>query len=166
MLTNGGAGGGPLAFTVQQRLFELLLGLPPAAEARVARSAAQAAAQAAAAPALLGTVDAAAVAPFLGRYANSDLGEVELGMGDGRLVLDAGEIRGELVPLRTRPDPDVRYTLMQGGAAGIPAQVVLRRDRAGRPELVVRLVPPPSSELAETGEPPTYVFAAAATASR
>jgi hypothetical protein len=48
----------------------------------------------------LGTVDPAAAAPYLGRYANEVLGEVEIALGDGPLILDAGDFRAELRPLR------------------------------------------------------------------
>jgi hypothetical protein len=44
----------------------------------------------------LAPVNPAAVAPYLGRYTHDVLGEVDIEMGDGTLILDAGEFRAEL----------------------------------------------------------------------
>ncbi|HEY7066066.1 MAG TPA: serine hydrolase [Chloroflexota bacterium] len=88
----------PLAFdyAVQFRLFELLFDQPAEFDAQLM---AQGDALAAARPSLaLGTVDPAAVAPYLGRYHNAELGEVSLSLRGDRLVLDAGELSSELRP--------------------------------------------------------------------
>ena len=159
VLTNGG-NGAALAFGAQQRLFELLLGVPAAAEADVDRTVAAINGFLASQRALIDAFDPAAVGPFLGRYANPTLGEAELRLRDGRLVFDAGEVRSELRPLRTRPDPDPdpRYALVGPGAVG-SVPVTLRRDAAGNPELVLGTAAPPALVEAIAGEPPpSYVF--------
>jgi len=46
-----------------------------------------------------GTTDSSAVAPYLGRYTNPDLGEVAISLRGERLMLDAGELISELRPL-------------------------------------------------------------------
>jgi hypothetical protein len=82
-------------FGVQFRLLELLFDQP--AEMDAALQKANAALAARLRPAL-GVVEPAAVAPYLGRYRNPELGEVNLSLRDGRLVLDAGELGSELRP--------------------------------------------------------------------
>ena len=44
----------------------------------------------------LAPVDPTAVAPYLGRYTHDVLGEVEITLGDGTLIFDAGEFQAEL----------------------------------------------------------------------
>ncbi len=51
-------------------------------------------------PTEFGSLDAAAVAPYLGRYASPELGEVSIALRGDRLVLDAGELYSELRPLQ------------------------------------------------------------------
>jgi hypothetical protein len=89
----------PLAFefAVEIRLFELLFDQPAEFDAQLM---AQAEALAASRPPpALGTVDPAAMAPYLGRYDSAELGEVSLSLRGDRLVLDAGELSSELRPL-------------------------------------------------------------------
>jgi CubicO group peptidase (beta-lactamase class C family) len=89
----------PLAFeyAVTIRLFELLLDQPAEFDAELM---AQAGALAASRPPpALGTVEPAAIAPYLGRYDSAALGEVSLSLRGDRLVLDAGELSSELRPL-------------------------------------------------------------------
>jgi CubicO group peptidase (beta-lactamase class C family) len=89
----------PLAFefAVQFRLFELLFDQPADFDAELAALTETTAA--ARAPLTLGAVDPDAVAPYVGRYRNSALGEVSISMRGNRLVLDAGELSSELRPL-------------------------------------------------------------------
>ncbi len=89
----------PLAFAygVEIRLFELLFDQPAEFDAQLLAQA-EALAASRALPAL-GTVEPAAIAPYLGRYASAELGEVSLSLRGDRLVLDAGELNSELRPL-------------------------------------------------------------------
>jgi hypothetical protein len=96
---------GFFAFAVQFRLLELLFDQPPAMDAALAE--AKAALVARLRPAL-GVVDPAAVAPYLGRYRNPELGEVTLSLRGERLMLDAGELSSELRP---PADGDAAYLL-------------------------------------------------------
>jgi len=89
----------PLAFefAVEVRLFELLFDQPAEFDAQLT---AQAQALAASRPRpALGTVEPAAIAPYLGRYDNAALGNVSLSLRGDRLVLDLGELSSELRPL-------------------------------------------------------------------
>jgi CubicO group peptidase (beta-lactamase class C family) len=90
----------PLAFeyAVQMRLFELLFDQPADFDAEIAALAASAPP-----PVALGEIDAAAMQPHLGTYANVDLGEVTLTLRNGHLLLDAGEVSSELRPLADDP---------------------------------------------------------------
>jgi CubicO group peptidase (beta-lactamase class C family) len=89
----------PLAFqyAVEIRLFELLFDQPAQFDAQLM---AQADALAASRPPpALGTVEPAAIAPYLGRYDSAELGAVSLSLRGDRLVLDTGELSSELRPL-------------------------------------------------------------------
>lgn len=156
ILTNA-TNGGAFTAVVQQRLFELIFDLPPNAELELERSVALIGALLAGQRPLIGTIDRQTVAPFLGRYCNPTLGGVTLRLQRGKLIFDAGEVRSELRPLLTRPNPDPRYLLLQAPPTGLGSQVVLRYDAAGRPELVL----PAIGTTAIAGETlPTYVFVA------
>ncbi len=85
-----------LQAALEIRLFELLFDQPAEFDAQLL---AQGAALAASRPRpALGTVDPAAIAPYLGRYDNADLGEVALALRGDRLILDTGELSSELRP--------------------------------------------------------------------
>ena len=89
----------PLAFefAVELRLFEILFDRPAEFDAELA---AQAKTLATTQPSRnLGQVNPAAVAPYLGRYGNPELGDVSLSLRGSRLVLDVGELNTELRPL-------------------------------------------------------------------
>ena len=133
ILTNGGALAGPFAYAVQFRLFELAFGLEPEFGPLLTELIEQGAAQLAAALADIGPVDPAAVAPFVGRYANPDLGEVELRLEEGRFVLDVGELASELLVLG---DGDV-YLFADPPLAGAPITIALSEREAGERELVL-----------------------------
>jgi CubicO group peptidase (beta-lactamase class C family) len=86
---------------VVDRLFELLYGQPMENDKVVAYALDQVQeAKARVEAQVAGRADAAAVAPYLGRYANEALGEIDLSFVDGRLILDAGEFAGELRPVK------------------------------------------------------------------
>ena len=96
----------------------------------------------------LGTVDPAAVAPYLGRYEHPTLGEVEVALRDGTLVFDAGEIRSEMRPQLDEAGQVVSYVFMDPPLAG-PTPVTFRQGDDGRPEVVAEVptkaAPPPTS---------------------
>ena len=158
VLTNGGPGAGTFAFAVRQRLFEILLNEPAEAASQVATGAAVTKAGLAGFRALVGDLDPAAVSPYVGRYTNPILGEVTLTLEEGQLIFDAGEIRSALRPLRTRPNPDVNYVFTDPGALSTLARVVLRRDAAGRAELVLGSPAAIADPTLTSDESPSYVF--------
>ncbi len=89
----------PLAFeyATELRLFEILFDQPAEIDAELGEQARTLAA--ARPPVSLGKIDPGAVAPYLGRYDNAELGEVSLSLRNGRLMLDTGEVNSELRPL-------------------------------------------------------------------
>ncbi len=136
ILTNNVQAGGPFALAVQFRLFELLFDQPPAFEALLGQVLEAQVAQLAALQAELGPIDPAIVSPYLGRYVNPALGEVELELRDGRLVFDAGEIRSELRPRIDDAGQVVAYVFTDPPLAGAPVPVTLRQGTDERPEIV------------------------------
>ncbi len=148
ILTNGGQGAAGFSFAVQSRLLELLFDQPAEFDAMLGQFLEGQAARIAEFRAQLGTVDPAALAPYLGRYEHPVLGEVELVLRDGALVFDVGELRPELRPLIDESEQVVSYVFIDPPLAG-PMPVMLRRGDDGRPEVALTV----GGEAEET-----YVF--------
>jgi len=136
ILTNGGQGAAGFNFAVQSRLLELLFDQPAAFDAMLGQFLEARAAQIAELRAQLGTVDPAAIAPYLGRYEHPVLGEVELALRGGSLVFDVGEVRSEIRPRVDEVGQVVGYVFVDPPLAG-PIPVTLRQSDDGRPEVVV-----------------------------
>jgi CubicO group peptidase (beta-lactamase class C family) len=132
ILTNDVARGATLSIAVQYRLFEMLFDQPSEIDPLLT----QLLASAPESPPL-GQVDPAAVTPFLGRYANPALGEVDLKLEDGRLILDGGEVRSELRPLVDEAGQVTAYIFVDPPLAGGPVTVMLRQGADDRPEIEV-----------------------------
>ena len=138
ILTNGSGTAGPFTYAVQFRLLELLFDQPATFDASLAASLAGAAAGRADLLAHLGEIDPAAVAPYLGRYTNPDLGEVALQLQGDSLIWIAGAIRSRLLP-RTDDDGAVTgYLPVTPPWASNPPEAILTFEEAGdRPRLVM-----------------------------
>ncbi len=136
VLTNG-INADLVKLAVQFRLFELAFGRPAAFDPVVQAGIAAGIQQSAELQRQLAPVDPVAVAPYLGRYANPMLGEVELALRDGRLVFDAGEMRSELRALADEAGQVVAYLFTDPPLAGRPAPVTLQQGADGRPEVAV-----------------------------
>lgn len=81
------------------------------------------------------TIDAAAVAPYLGTFRNDVLGELQVALVDGKLMLDAGEFRTELRPYADEASGAEGYLHMDP-----PLQGVLYRfeqDADGNPAIIL-----------------------------
>jgi CubicO group peptidase (beta-lactamase class C family) len=80
------------------------------------------------------SVDEATVQPFLGSYTSPVLGDAELSLQDGKLLLDVGEFVTELLPAS---NPDVQfegYVMVSAPVQGSPVRLV--EDENGAPQLI------------------------------
>jgi CubicO group peptidase (beta-lactamase class C family) len=96
-------------YAVQFRLFELVFDQPATFDPVITAAIAGTAQQRAELQRQLAPVDPAAVAPYLGRYTHDVLGEVEITLGDGRLIFDAGEFQAELWGLQDPGTEEATY---------------------------------------------------------
>jgi hypothetical protein len=98
VLTNRNGTGAILGLAAQFRLLELLFDRPATFDTVLGTVLSGQATARADLLARLGQVDPAAVTPYLGRYANPDLGEATLALRAGKLIFDAGTVRSALLP--------------------------------------------------------------------
>ena len=97
VLTNGvRARPAQLTYAVASGLLELLFDQPATFDAMLTSRLAGLAAGRDELLAQLGQVDPAAVTPYLGRYANPDLGDLTLALRDGKLFFQAAAMRSEV----------------------------------------------------------------------
>jgi CubicO group peptidase (beta-lactamase class C family) len=108
ILTNG-VGAEFFNYAVQFRLFELVFDQPATFDPMITAAIAGTAQQRAELQQQLGVIDPVAVAPYLGRYTHDVLGEVDVELGDGTLVLNAGEVRAELWGLHDPATGETTY---------------------------------------------------------
>lgn len=121
---------------VRFRLLELAFGQPKVHDAQFVYQAKQLSSETAP---LLGELDTAAVAPYLGAYYNEALGDLTLRLEDGKLSLDAGEMVLELRPL-AQPIGPAHYIIFDTALASLP--VALGRDKDDQPSVTLFYAPP------------------------
>jgi CubicO group peptidase (beta-lactamase class C family) len=137
-----GYGSNAMNEAIRTRLFELVFQQPAAAESSAAFALQQANAQTAALAAQLNdTLDAAALAPFVGRYANQALGELTLALDEDGLVLDAGEFRSQLKPVHSASGSPDALIMVESPLPGV--RFTLAHDAAGKPTIVMEAEPDP-----------------------
>jgi len=155
ILTNRSGTAGPFTYAVQFRLFELLFDQPAAFDALLTASLAGAAAGRAELLAHLGEIDPAAVTPYLGRYANPDLGEVTLVLQEDSLTLIAGAMRSRLLPETDDSGAVTGYLPVTPPWASNPPDTVLTfEDAADGPNLVITVRSDPGeADVVYTFEP-------------
>jgi CubicO group peptidase (beta-lactamase class C family) len=124
VLTNG-INANFFTYAVQFRLFELAFGQPATFDEVVTAGIAAGAQQTAELQRQLDPVDPATAGPYLGRYESDVLGGVAIALGEGTLILDAGDFRAELRPLREAGG--MTYLTSHLPLAG-PATVAFGRD--------------------------------------
>jgi len=83
---------------------------------------------------LLDQVDAAAVTPFVGLFANDALGEIELTLEAGELFFDTGDFRTTLLPFLDDEGELYRYVMSGPPLAGLTVQLL---EEEGAPVIVV-----------------------------
>jgi hypothetical protein len=155
ILTNGSGTAGPFTYTVQFRLFELLFDQPPAFSGLLETSLAGAAEGRADLLAHLGEIDPAAVRPYLGSYANPDLGEVALVLQGDSLIWIAGAARSQLLPRLDEDGAVTGYLTVTPPWASNPPEAVLTFEDAGdQPSLVMSVRSDPGeADVVYTFEP-------------
>ena len=154
-LTNGSGTAGPFTYAVQFRLLELLFDQPAAFDAALATSLAGAAERRGDLLAHLGKIDPAAVTPYLGRYANPDLGEVSLVLQGDSLIFIAGGLRTQLLPWLDDDGAVTGYlTVTPPWASNPPEAVLTLEDDGDRPQLVMSVRSDPGeADVVYTFEP-------------
>jgi CubicO group peptidase (beta-lactamase class C family) len=132
VLTNEAPCGALVAFAAQYRLFELVFNQAPAAADEFDAYLGAVKAQRLAAAVALGPLDPNAVKPILGRFVHPALGEITLRLENDELVIDAGEVRSRLQPLRIGSGGATQYVMIDPPMAGAPANFTFERDAGGR----------------------------------
>ena len=156
VLTNGSVGmAGQFTLAVTIRLLELLFDLPAAFDATVTAGLAAAAEERAALLVHLGQVDPAAVRPYLGRWANPDLGEATLALRAGKLDFAAGGLRSELRPQVDADGAVAGYLFVDPPLGGFAQEltVTLEQDAIGGPRLVLTAKDDDGKDLVYRYEP-------------
>jgi CubicO group peptidase (beta-lactamase class C family) len=152
VLANDVVCGALVGFAAQYRLLEIVFDQEPAVEAGFASFLAAVKAQRASLASLLRPIDPAALAPFIGRFRNPDLGDVEFRIEKGELLFDAGEVHSRLAPLAALPGLPAQYIIIDPPLHAAPAFFTFQFvENAPRPALTLR---------GEYGDPPlVYPFA-------
>ncbi len=124
---------------IRQRLLELLYDQPGEIEGQLALARDEATRQRAQAQAQYGVPIAPALARTLtGEYHNPVLGAVTVSFADGALVVDTGEFRSALRPLRESPPDGPAFVVADPSFAGFP----VRFDTTGsEPRLIAGAAP-------------------------
>ena len=144
ILTNATGVAGQFNNAVQLRLLELLFDQPEVADAGLTAFLASANRQRAELLDQLGQVDPAEASPFLGGYANSDLGGLTLAMRAGTLLLTVGGFRTALRPLRDADATETAYLpvdapFCEGGISPTPMTITLLLGAGGRPQVTLTI---------------------------
>ncbi|MEZ4563713.1 MAG: serine hydrolase domain-containing protein [Thermomicrobiales bacterium] len=154
VLTNGSGAAGQLIYAVTFRLLELLFEQPATMDALVAANLAGVASGRADLLATIGQIDPAVVTPFLGTYANPDLGDLTLTLRGDTLTFASGPYRSALLPQMAEDGSVAGYLIVDPPLSGFPPQgvFVLEPGTGGQPRIVLT-VP------ADGGEPDlVYVY--------
>lgn len=143
VLTNAQAAtAGPMTYTATFRLFELLFDQPATFDAGQAPGLDAAAQARADFLARLGLTDPATVTPYLGWYANPDLGAARLALQDGALFFDVGSFRTELRPLLDDAGTIVGYVPLDPPLGGFPPQMTLNLEHDANDQPTIVLTAP------------------------
>lgn len=139
VLANDVLCGALVGFAVQYRLFEIVFDQEPAVEEGFVSFLKAVESQQAAVAGMLSTIDPGDLSPFMGKFTHPTLGEVELRLVEGELVLDAGEFRSRLAPLPGIPGLAPQYVMVDPPLNGAPVFVSLA-SKDGAPRAVLTLL--------------------------
>jgi CubicO group peptidase (beta-lactamase class C family) len=158
ILTNATGAAGRLTNAVQLRLLELLFDQPGVADVGLTAFLAAADRQRAELLTQLGQVDPAVVSPFLGQYANADLGELTLALRAGTLLVTVGGFQSALRPRRDADAPVTAYLpvdapFCEGGLSPTPMTFGLQLGADGRPQVLLTIQDDEGENLVYRYEP-------------
>ena len=129
VLTNGDTGGYPLANAVKRRLLEILYDGKPEAAENVTSTAKRDDEELAK---MRGELDLAMTPdkarPFIGRYANADLGPLTIGYEGGKLMARATSVWSEVAP-RKNKDGTISLVTIAPGFSGLDLLVTTKDGR-------------------------------------
>jgi len=98
VLTNSSGPGSFLIYSAIFRFLELLFDQPQTTDAELMALESAGATARAEALTHIGQIDEAVVTPYLGVFANPDLGKLTVSLRAGKLIFDVGEFRSEMRP--------------------------------------------------------------------
>jgi hypothetical protein len=158
ILTNGTGVAGRFTNAVQMRLLELLFDQPAVTDARLTSFLTAVEQQRGELLAQLGQVDPAVVTPFLGHYANADLGDLTLTLRAGTLLLTVGAFQSALRPQRNADAPATAYLpvdapFCEGGLSPTLMTIGPRLGADGRPLVVLTIQDDDGTDLVYVYEP-------------
>jgi CubicO group peptidase (beta-lactamase class C family) len=129
VLTNGSGNASQLTYGVVFRALELVFDQPATFDALMTGRVAAADSGRAALLAELGQVDPAAVTPWLGRYANPDLGDLMITLENGTLIFTADAMRSAMRPRLNADGVVTDYLLVDPPLGGFPPQMTIAFER-------------------------------------
>jgi CubicO group peptidase (beta-lactamase class C family) len=140
-LTNRDGAGSKLTQALQFRLFELVFSQPAIIDPLVDAALAGEAKARAALPGLLGTLSEDTVTPYLGDYANPDLGPMSLSLQEGKLLFTTAGARSALLPLRDAAGEVTEYIFVDPPWASNPpgCSVAIVTSDDQRPEVAITM---------------------------
>jgi CubicO group peptidase (beta-lactamase class C family) len=140
-LTNRDGAGSKLTQALQFRLFELVFSQPAIIDPLVDAALTGEAEARAAIPGQLGTISVDTVTPYLGEYANPDLGPMSLSLQDGKLIFTTAGARSALLPLPNDAGEATEYIFVDPPWASNPPgrSISLVTSDDQRPEVTITI---------------------------
>jgi CubicO group peptidase (beta-lactamase class C family) len=139
VLTNGSGNAGQLIYAVTFRLLELLFEQPPVMQAVVQGNLDLIESARAEFLTTVGQLDPSAATPFVGTYANPDLGDITLLLREDTLTFVAGPFRSTLLPQLAEDGSVAGYLAVDPPLSGFPPQMLLKLEEQadGAPRVVL-----------------------------
>jgi hypothetical protein len=137
-LTNQADTGAILTYTALFRLLEIVFDTPVGVESLIDVVALAGAESQQRWLAQIGEVDYEAVSPYLGRYANPDLGSLTLAWRGGELIFDTGNVRTAIQPIMTADGAVSHYVPVDPPWAGVGATLAINLVQSAENQPTVR----------------------------
>jgi CubicO group peptidase (beta-lactamase class C family) len=138
ILTNGGLGAKPFTLAARFRLLELLFDQPQQYDGIAFKDFSDSLSAFATFKAGLRPINPATVAPYEGRYTNPAMGDVILFLHNGKLVLDTGGYRSQVVAEFDGDGNVIGYGLSDPPLGGPGLTLTLQLGADGRPQVSLK----------------------------